>query len=243
MNTARMKILAEEVLILMLYGVDLLSSRSTRKWNQSYEGWLYENGFLRRVHYLEKQKFLLREGKRGDWIVKLTQAGRQLALGGRDAEALWQRGWDGWWRQIAFDLPLAQHRTRSTLIRWLRRNGFGYLQDSVWISPNPVTEVSSSLKSVRDDAESFTILECRVAPGFNNSSLVSGAWPFKKINNAYVVYQRFADSVERRLRRERLHPRELFDLLRSERKTWAAAFDLDPLLPMPLWPKNYEGHR
>jgi phenylacetic acid degradation operon negative regulatory protein len=142
-----------------------------------------------------------------------------------------------------FDLPVHQQKLRHRLIRWLRLHGFGYLQDSVWITPDPVEAISESLKPFRDDAESFTILDCRCAKGFRDSSLVMGAWPFEGINEKYKQYERFAAGATKTLKGKPMHPRDLFGLLRTERQMWAAAFDLDPLLPMTLWPKKYEGHR
>ncbi len=243
MNT-RTKILAEEVLTLMLYGADLLMTPTFRNWDQSYEGWLYRNGLLQRMHYLEKQKFLLREGKKkAGWVYRLTKVGRERALGGHDPEERWRRPWDGWWRQIVFDLPIAHWRERKLLIKWFREHGFGYLQDSVWISPDPVAEVAAAVKSFRDNAELFTILECRCAPGFADGSLVRGAWRFGEINRRYQAYEKSAAETVRRLKSERLHPRDLFGLLRQERQLWAEAFGLDPLLPMALWPADYEGRR
>jgi phenylacetic acid degradation operon negative regulatory protein len=239
------KILAEEVLLLMTYAFDLFAMPTFRKWDQSYEGWLYANGFLKRVQYLERQKFLEREAKRDRKrmarVFRVTEAGRQHALGGRDPEQYWQREWDGVWRLIVFDLPTGQHKTRSTLIRWLRHNGFGYLQDSVWISAFPVPDMAKVVKGVREDAEMFTLLKCQCEEGFSDASLVQGAWPFKAIHEAYRAYRDFARDARKRLGKQRLHPRDLFALLRDEGERWAAAFEPDPLLPESLWPSDYNG--
>lgn len=174
---------------------------------------------------------------------RLTQLGRHRARGERDPEQYWRRPWDGWWRQIVFDLPVAQQRVRSSLVRWLRRHGFGYLQDSVWISPDPIRDVAKALKRYRDDAASFTILECHCARGFTNGSLVKGAWPFDRINSGYQAYETFAKAQLRATRRSRLHPRKLFALLRNERELWQDAFAIDPLLPQLLLPNDYAGQR
>ncbi len=235
--------MAEEILALLMYGYDLLATPTLRKWNLSYEGWLYQNGLLQRMHYLEKQKLLLREGKKGAWVYRLTKAGREKALGGREPEARWKRNWDGWWRQIVFDLPADRQRERRALIRWFRQHGFGYLQDSVWISPDPVSELVAAVRSFSNDAGAFLILESRCAEGFSDDGLVRGAWPFAAINQSYELYQRFAASFEKRLCHEKLHPRDLFALLREERRLWLEGFDADPLLPMQLWPSGYEGQR
>jgi phenylacetic acid degradation operon negative regulatory protein len=237
------EIMAEELLILLTYGLDLVLCPTFRNLDQSYEGWLYRNGLLRRVHWLEKQRWIAREQKRHGWVVRVTESGRDVAVGSRDPEARWERTWDGWWRQFVFDLPIHQQKLRVSLLRWLRRNGFGYLQDSVWITPDPVDKVAEALKGFRDDVESFTILECRCAKGFNNSALVTGAWPFEALGESYRAYIEFADATTKRLRKEQIHPREVFALLRKEREAWAKAFDADPLLPRALWPDGYGGPR
>jgi len=235
------KIYAEELLLLMTYAFDLLAMPTFRKWDRSYEGWLFSNGLLQRLHYLQKQKLLEGERTRMERVFRVTKAGRQYALGGRDPEEYWRREWNGKWWQIVFDLPTSEHKTRSTLIRWLRQNGFGYLQDSVWIGVRPVSDLAQAVKRAREDAAMFTVLECRCAAGFSNEALVRGAWQFDAIREEYRKYQEFARSTAKRLRKERLHPAELFALLRNERERWLAAFDLDPLLPEELWPKGYIG--
>jgi DNA-binding transcriptional regulator PaaX len=113
----------------------------------------------------------------------------------------------------------------------------------VWISPDPVADMADTLKQFRDDAESFTILECRCTRGFADSALVKAAWPFAKINDAYRAYEKFTLDATQQLQKTRLHPRELFGLIRTDRAMWRAAFQLDPLLPLPLWPAEYQGRR
>ena len=47
------RILSEELLTLIAYGLDLITMRTLRKWDESYEGWFYRNGLLRRIQFLE----------------------------------------------------------------------------------------------------------------------------------------------------------------------------------------------
>lgn len=237
------KIVAEEILILMAYGVEMLMMPSFRRWDQSYEGWLYHNGLLSRIHYLEAQKFLERKGSGKDWVFQITKAGRARVCGGRNPDEYWNRKWDGWWRMLVFDLPLERQRSRATLIRWLRQNGFGYLQDSVWITPDPVKHLTKSLKQFRDDVEAVMLMESRCASGYRDASLVKGAWRFEAIQEGYQSYLQFASEAKQRLSGPPLHPRDLFALLREERAWWMAAFALDPLLPRRLWPSDYMGPR
>jgi len=239
------KIVGEEILLLMTYAFDLLAMPTFRKWDQSYEGWLHANGLLDRLQYLEREKLIEREQKRDrkrmERVFRITAAGRERAHGGRDPEAHWRRPWDGWWRQIVFDLPTHQHKTRSSLIRWLRRNEFGYLQDSVWISPHPVPDIAKLVKGAREDAAMFTVMRCQCEPGFSNEALVTGAWQFQAIRDGYEKYRQFARDTRKQLRKGRMHPRDLFALLGAERERWSLAFEPDPLLPESLWPAGYNG--
>jgi phenylacetic acid degradation operon negative regulatory protein len=237
------KILAEEVLTFMLYGLDLFLMPTFRNWDASYEEWLSRNGLLRRAHWLEKQKWLERQNADNPRAYRLTELGRRRVYGGRNPEEHWQRSWDGQWRQVIFDLPVGEKKVRAALIRWFRRNGFGYLQDSVWISPHPVGELAEALKNFREDVEYLTVLESRCAKGFSDAAMVMGAWPFANIADGYRSYQQFAQEARWRLERSRLHPRELFLLLRNERARWLSVFEPDPLLPRALWPEGYEGPR
>jgi phenylacetic acid degradation operon negative regulatory protein len=237
------EILAEELLLLMTYSLDLLAMPTFRKWDQSYEGWLYQNGLLHRFQYLEAKKYIERRDKGKEWVFRVTDSGRRFLARDRDPEVEWSRKWDGLWRMFVFDLPTPRHKERSSLIRWLRRNGFGYLQDSVWISPHAVPDLAQKLKRVREDAEMCSVLECRPAAGFSDKALVNGAWPFGEIGKRQRAYREFAENAIRTLRAGRVHPRDLFTLLHTERRQWSEALEFDPLLPIALWPGDYEGQR
>lgn len=45
--------MSEDLLIFLSYCFDRVMRPTFHRWDQSYEGWLYRNGLLRRVHYLE----------------------------------------------------------------------------------------------------------------------------------------------------------------------------------------------
>ncbi len=61
-----------------------------------FEGWAYENGRLRQAMLWVRQGFLERgSGPTGLQDFRLTEGGRQHAVGGRDPEARWSRVWDG----------------------------------------------------------------------------------------------------------------------------------------------------
>src|SRR5262249_8993689 len=125
----------EEFLNLLLWSAEKLMRPTFRNLTDSYEGWAYRSGLNRQVASLERQRLLERDNSRpNDRLYRLSWQGRLHALGGRDPEARWSREWDGRWRLVLFDVPTSQNTHRARLRRYLRDKGFGYLQNSVWIT-------------------------------------------------------------------------------------------------------------
>ena len=136
-----MKPKSEELLNLLLWSADMLLRPTFRNLTDSYESWAYRNGLLRQIGILEKQQLVERDPAwRNERIYRLTKHGRLHTLGGRDPIERWSRKWDGRWRLVLFDVPTTQNTRRTQLRRYLRKRGFGYLQNSVWITPDALEE-------------------------------------------------------------------------------------------------------
>jgi phenylacetic acid degradation operon negative regulatory protein len=198
-------------------------------------------GLRRQLRRMEDRQLLAREQRGADMVYQLTNLGRLQALGGKDPMARWERPWDGRWRQVLFDLPVGRSQVRMRLWRWLRDNGFGYLQQSVWVHPDPVAELLEALREFQDDVESFILMEAQCCAGYSNEAVVNGAWDFEEINKRHDSYIRVATLSDRERQRLCATPATLGHWLRSERVAWRHALALDPLLPRPLLPKGYRG--
>ncbi len=226
---------AESVLNLVLWGAGKLIVPTWHNLFESYEGWEYRTRLRHQLRRLENQQLLQRERQAQGIVYCVTESGRLAACGGRDPGARWDRPWDGCWRMILFDLPAGHQRVRFRLWRWLRENHFGYLQNSVWICPDPIPRVMEALKPYRDDVESFTVMEARCSAGVSDRSIVDGAWDFPEINRRYQGYIATVRVVGSR------EGGGLASWLRREREAWSYAVSADPLLPRSLLPKGYLG--
>jgi phenylacetic acid degradation operon negative regulatory protein len=235
------KSVLEDWLLAMLWGAEQLMVASSKSFDEPFEGWARRHGLHGRLARMERRKLVRREKRAGKLIFTLTQQGRLAALGGQDALSRWSRPWDGQWRQLLFDLPQHQQKTRMRLWRWLRQNGFGYLQQSVWICPDPVAEISAALDDFRDDVESLIVMEARCCRGYKNEAVVCGAWDFEEINRRHEGYLATATLSASERKRLATSPAELGAWLRRERIAWQHAMAIDPLLPRVLWPKSYRG--
>jgi phenylacetic acid degradation operon negative regulatory protein len=220
----------EDWLMLLLWEVDLFSRPTIGSLLNPSQREIPKFTQLRR---LEKRGLLRQERRADKMLWRLTDSGRQVALGGRDPVAEWGRPWDGRWRLVMFDLPVGRQVTRQRLLRWLRGHGFGYLQNSVWISPDPVPEVIEAMKDFQD-VESFSLMEAQRIAGHSDADLVSGSWDFAEINRRYQDYLDW-------MRKVPAANAKLAPWLREERQRWRHAFEPDPLLPRALWPREYDG--
>jgi DNA-binding transcriptional regulator PaaX len=226
----------------LLWSCEKLARPTWRNLTESFETWAYRNGLGRQLERLERLQFLERqEGVIDERVYRLTESGRLWALGGRDPDAWWSRPWDGYWRLVVFDLPLGQETQRDRVRRYLRSKGFGYLQKSVWIAPDRLTEERHALSGSRVDVESLILLEARPCAGESDEDIVSGAWDFEGINARYARCLQIlknrptarlgSDGASQTFRR----------WAAQERAAWLAAASADPLLPRRLLPAGYLG--
>jgi DNA-binding transcriptional regulator PaaX len=234
----------EEFLYFLLWSAEGLIRPSFRNLNDSFENWAYRNGFLRRIAELERQMFLERKSAGRDArICRLTARGRLHALGGRDPQAQWGRPWDGCWRLVLFDVPMTQNTHRDRLRRYLREKGFGYLQNSVWITPDPLAEEAQLLRGAKIDVESIILLNARPCAGETDAEIVTGAWDFDRINGLYARHLKvLKEKPVAKLDNEN-HLTALRQWAERERMAWQEAVRADPLLPAQLLPQAYLGRQ
>ncbi len=239
-----MKAKTELFLYHCLWMADAMMHPTWRNLTGSFEQWSYQNGFLRQMHALEHQGWLeIHGGMNGNRrLCRLTRKGFLQALGGTQPEERWNRGWDGKWRMVVFDLPEKQRALRNRLRKQLRAAHFGGLQRSVWICPDPVDALVEQLRKTLCPCRIMTFFEGSTCCGQNTTELVASAWNFQEINDSYLTYQAHLVTLPRRRDGPGLRDR-LLAWGDRERLLWATCLNLDPLLPRELWPANYRGEQ
>ena len=232
---------ANDWLGLFLWTLDHLMNPGTQTFLESFESWNYRNQLRHDLKQLRRSKMIECQGVRNQSQWRLTDQGRQAANGGIDPVSRWSRRWDGRWRLLLFDLPEQQHHLRLNLWRWLRQQRFGYLQQSVWIVPDAISDVCIPLRRLKLTPESLTVIEGAPTPTDSNDGLVQGAWDFALINHNYQVAIELAIAGRRFV--HRANPGAMRKWLADERAAWMEAITDDPLLPEALLPKDYLGQK
>jgi len=238
-----MKARTEEFLLFLLWSYDMASRPTFRNLTDSFESWAYRSGLQRLVEDLERRKFL--ESQKGpkstERLVRLTEAGRLRALGDRDPEKLWHRAWDGKWRLVMFDVPNERGIERRRLWYYLRQRGFGCLQRSVWISPDPLTEQQDALKKSSPNAKMLTLLEATTCGGESPEDIVASAWNFNEINAHYTDYMNVLENRPSGAVTNLATANAMRKWASDERAAWDLAASSDPFLPQKLLPRDYQG--
>jgi len=227
-----------------LEGVMFLLDKASRPTLQNlcapYEEFQYHSGLGRALTRWESEGLIKREEKAREVVFRLTDDGRHQIEPFPNVAEYWDKPWDGVWRTFLFDLPSRDKRLRMTLWRWLRDHRFGYLQDSVWVRPHPITELVQTLTWLKDNPEMFVVFESRRSAGGDNAAIVQGAWDFKFINERYHQHLDAVEDCQAALAKAK-SPAALAALLRRERGFYRDALHHDPLLPRILWPAGYLG--
>lgn len=232
----------EEFLNFLLWSAERLARPTFRNLTDSYESWAYRNGLLRQVATLQKQHWVERNALTAeDRLYRLTPEGRLHALGGRDPKERWARPWDGQWRLVLFDVPAGQNAQRERLRRYLHDKNFGHLQNSVWITPDPLTEERQILGAGEINVESLLLLEARPCAGESDAEIVAGAWDFERINHRYARHLKVLEKHPDGALRNAAAAEALQRWAAAERAAWLDAVRSDPLLPAQLLPSGYLG--
>ena len=96
----------------------------------------------KKLYYLEHAGYIkkVRIPKKNHSFFHLTPKGRFKFLKYLHLEKIKKMKWDGYWRVIIFDIPETLKKWREFIRPKLKELGFHPLQESVYITPYPVTK-------------------------------------------------------------------------------------------------------
>jgi DNA-binding transcriptional regulator PaaX len=239
----------EEFLYFLLWSAELLTRPTFRNLTDSFESWAYRQGLWRQLDRLEGKQPIERDPKSEprepraarDRLYRLTEAGRLHVLGGRDPQARWSRRWDGVWRLVIFDVPVAQNAHRKRLRRYLQDEYFGCLQDSLWVTPDAVNKEHQILAGGKVKVESLILIEGQPCAGESDVQIVSAGWDWERINSRYAQHLKVLADFPREAPQNKTAAQSLLRWAGAEREAWLAAIQLDPLLPERILPPSYLG--
>jgi phenylacetic acid degradation operon negative regulatory protein len=239
-HNAMNRLACEEILDLFLWTMDTLTRPTLQNMLSGYEAYAHRRENLPRLRRLEHLRYLERVGGSGkEPVYRITAEGVRRARV-TDPWANWNDTWDGQWRVVVFDLPEVRRKDRQVLWRALRAKKLGLLQRSVWIWPHPLQSILEEMIEAVGVPECFCGFTVRDLFLCNHAEVVASAWDWEAIERAHETYLRHPVLTDRAVAGAR-DLAQLASLARNERRSYAYAFAVDPLLPRDLWPQHYRG--
>ncbi len=191
----------------------------------------------------EEKKWLRLSGKSPDRQKLTLSPGFHSALHGmREPSPRWNYDWDGQWYWLMFDIARKDSSLRSRLLRVLRREGFGLLQGSVWVTPfHPRIYIDSLERLKTKYSVRMCILSGEAIPIDGDMEPAYEAWDWKKIYAAHESYQQWLKQAKTSVDPSSMPA--VRDAFHSEIRQWKSLATLDPFLPRVLWPDKYPGEK
>jgi len=193
---------------------------------------------LRRTIAALEKRGLVTRMENGTW--ELTPRGRARMNDGGAPEERWDRTWSGVWHCLVFDLPARAYGLRLRLHRLLKTHRLGYLQQSVWISPDPLPDLTRIMEVRTPGLGTMLTFRFQPNPGTTDADIVAEAWDYPAINETYAAWQAHVRAAPPRAKGASGTAFAAWS--RRERLLWRRAFRRDPLLPRQLAPAGYLGY-
>ena len=128
---------------------------------QKYDQRIHRS-YAKSLYGLSRRGYVEIKRENNESFFHLTPKGRLAVLKHLHLEKLLTRKWDGNWRVAIFDIPEELKAWREYLRPKLKDMGFFPLQESVYITPYPVTEDLNQLldkHGLRDHFRYLTVTE------------------------------------------------------------------------------------
>jgi DNA-binding transcriptional regulator PaaX len=136
---------------------------------------------------------------------------------------------------------MSKEAYRHRLRRYLAGRGFGCLQGSVWVTPDPMVEERQHLATGKIDVKSLILLEGQTCAGETDEKIVTSAWDFETINHHYKKCMRTLQERPGGNVSNEAEAKTFRAWADAERNEWWQAIHSDPLLPERILPSGYLG--
>jgi len=140
--------------------------------------------------------------------------------------------WDGTWTIVVYDFPEQLRGTRNYLREKLKSLGFGIPQESIMVSPLPLSQPIKELVDGENVENYAWVLNAKRVLGLSNAEVAAQAWSLDLFNDLYTKLVEILPQVKKSRKR---------GLLEDWRKCFLSVDSADPYLPFELLPKNWQG--
>ncbi len=102
--------------------------------------------------------------------------------------------WDNCWRIVIFDIPESKRKMRDQFRLALRRQGYGLLNSSVWLTPWDRREnIKLIAKKLNLTSNMIQLETCEMTETYQNVLLTQKSWDWPALENAYRQFLAIAE--------------------------------------------------
>lgn len=191
----------------------------------------YRKGLRARI-YLHKKDLIKTVDEKGGRKLVLTNRGRKIFYQEYPLAKLRSKKWDGFWTIINYDFPNQRKTDRDYFRRKLRSLGFGSPQESVFVSPLPLSEALHELVGGERFEKFAWVVKAERIQGLTNQEVAQKSWDLKTLNDLYEKLLAVLPEIKK-------INNSL--LTRQWREHFLAVDNADPYLPRELLPEGYQA--
>lgn len=182
---------------------------------------------------LTKTGYIEKKIDNGKPVFRLTSQGKIKIARDIPIANLARQKWDGLFRAVTFDVPEEKRSLRDLIRDHLKSLGFGMLQESLWITPYPLTEALEEFVKFHHLDDYVLIMESKYISVESARGLAFRVWKLDKIIEAHLNFinqWENINNVQTIKQSAGQWRQEYFELLAN-----------DPLLPSELLPQPWIG--
>lgn len=181
------------------------------------------------LYRLLKTGYLAKEIIGDEPVLTITRGGKDKLSRRFSYFKMRDKGWDGSWRLVIFDISEKQRFLRDKLRRKLKELGFGQWQKSIYISPFDLEEdMREFLEAEKLTGKAYVLTAKHKLLG-DARKLADQVWSLSKLNLAY-------GDVLDKLNQVEVKPAEVY-------QQYLVILEKDPCLPKELLPDDWMGDK
>lgn len=150
-----------------------------------------------------------------------------------------EKNWDGLWRLVIFDISETDKLTRDKLRNKLKHLGFTIWQESVYITPHPITdEINEYLKS-NNLFPKVICLEAKTIGVDNHQGFAWIIFNLKTLNKKYLNLINLLNQIVRDYKNKKIKKKDFLKKIQAIFENYQQLILDDPFLPRGLEPENW----
>lgn len=207
------------------YSVDafgILKGKNEERLGRRMRAYLYKKDLIKSV-----------DGTGGKRLILTTRA-HKIFYQEYPLARLRKEKWDGTWSIVVYDFPEELRSTRNYLRQKLKNLGFGIPQESIMVSPLPLSEPIKDLIDGERIEKYAWVLTAKRVLGIDNVDVAGQAWSLPLFNDLYAKLVEILPKIKQSKKR---------GLLDQWKKYFLAVDSADPYLPFELLPEDWQGER